>query len=562
MKRLLACLLVFMLLCGMNTAAAFTDEQAFDMVHMYLTEVFGYTLEEADAFEMLVDRNVIIFFKNSQWRYSAVYDEANDKLTDVDTPFDGEEGFTAYPGENSVRTVLRLAREQGWFVRWDGASRAAFQNAMQANGVQPSARLAEALDTMEASEALHEFFVSCYGEYTDWSFELRNWYQQEMEEYAFTYTGAPAMAEGIAVWTQKQSSGQDVEMTRFIGEVPDELASVFAHPKLEGWTCLSGAMMKGVKNQYGFGLAAFEKDGQRLLAAYRSGGGAGEWQLSPVSMQALYTDKPVVISPAEGLRTVEIIYTDGTETERFEVTLVSTNDDVTDAVIKQYTRMNAADGSGFRLDFDNGVNATVYENHVKVKKQQLPSSITQTISMVDIHTFPTTLEAAEKARQGLIPEGYLMVNGVHLRQKTSSRSKNLGDYHAGVLAEYLGTEAGDPAPWYHVRIGQAEGYMSSSYVTYAYPGGAIYLSGNTLSVAEAQKEIALKKSPSALSGTVQKIEEGTLMHVLAECDGGWLHVSIPQGTFDVMMDPEGTDGYIRKKDVLTAATPLALEWGN
>ena len=50
------------------------------------------------------------------------------------------------------------------------------------------------------------------------------------------------------------------------------------------------------------------------------------------------------------------------------------------------------------------------------------------------------------------------------------------------------------------------------------------------------------------------------MHVLAECDGGWLHVSVPRDASNPQMDVEGVDGSIRAKDVATARTLLELEW--
>lgn len=182
------------------------------------------------------------------------------------------------------------------------------------------------------------------------------------------------------------------------------------------------------------------------------------------------------------------------------------------------------------------------------------------MSMLDIETFPTTAEELNHMEQDLIPEGHALVRGVHLRQKTSSRSKDLGEYNAGVLARVLGTEEGDPWMWYHVQIGRAEGYMASHYVETVSKEDAAYVLNRALPIAQARKEIALKKGMSRWSGTVQMIPEGTKMHVLADCDGGWLHVSLPQDEFGWTMDLNGTDGYIKEADVLLGGTPLTLEW--
>jgi len=571
MKRITAWLLACLLIFGAS-AHALSPEEALEKVSGYLTEVYGYTVEEAEAFQAYAETDgedtSIVYWPaaHPDWMYLADYDAEQDRVFNAISPFYTQNQYENYPGESAVRMGLAKAREEEWFIRWDEQARQALSEYMAQNGIVPTARLTEGLSlgSIPAGDALHEYFVSCYGDENLWNYALNSWYTEEMESYALSYTGAPAVEKGVTVWQAQPRSGQTLEMTRFIGEIPQQLEKVFAHPKLEGWTCLCGALMEGVENRYAYGLAAFEKGDERLLVTLEREVDSTEWKLFPVSKQALYTDKEMYITPTgKSIRTADIVYqTSATETERFEVRLVSKMDGMTDAAIERYTRMDEATGNGFRLDLNTGVKVTTFENHRKTGEKQAFAGLTATMSMFDVDAFPTAPEEVEGQKQGMIPEGYSLVRGVHLRQKTSSRSKDLGDYNNGVLVKILGTEAGDPDPWYRVQVGRAEGYMSSNYVDTSPDGTELSAPNVSLPFARAQKEISLKKSPGFWSGTVQKVPQGTLMHVLAECDGGWLHVSLPQGEIGWEMDIGGTDGYIRENDVQIAGTPLMLEWMN
>ena len=566
MKKIITWLTVCVLLLQMCPALALEDTDVREKVSNYLTEVYGYTAEEAEAFEVRIAQaggeTVVEFYPadHPEWLYTARLDGDTQKLADAATPFYTSGQYHAYPGEGAVRTVLAEAREQGWFAGWDEEARTVLLNTMRFNGISPTSKLCE-MPPEQAAEALHEFFVSCYGGRDSWTWELTKWFEDELASYGLIYTDAPEFEEGIDVRQVQPSSGQALELTRFAGEVPQELEAVFTHPKLQGWTCLCGALMRGIKNDYGFGLAAFEKDGQRLMVALKREVDSGVWELSPVSQTALYTDKDMYINPTgESVREAEIVYQlSETETERFGVKVVSKADDSMDVHIDTYRRMDEAAGNGLWMDFGSEVKVTVYQEHARTDIQRFPG-ITITASMIDIQDFPTTLEAAEQAQRQSLPEGYALVTGVHLRQRTSSRSKDLGEYNGGVLAKVLGTEPGDPYEWYRVQVGRAEGYMSSIYLDESIDETETYAHNMALPVAKAQKEITLRSRAGWLSTGVWKAPEGTIMHVLAECDGGWLHVSVPRNANSPYMDVDGVDGYIRAKDVKTARTLLELEW--
>jgi len=568
MKRTAVWLLICALLMSAIPAFAITGEEALEKVSGYLTEVYGYTVEQADAFTAVADQRgnewVITFWpqENENWKYTAVYDAERDRVTNAVTPFKAEPQHIAYPGESAVRMGLTQARENSWFSQWNYDHRQELTQYMTQMGIRATPRLTEGLSLgkVTAGDALHEYFISCYGEPMNWSPELKAWHDAELASYGLSYTDAPPVEKGVVTYTGYQLSGQDMRLTRFIGEVPEQLQQVLVHPKLEGWTCICGAMSEGIENQVAYGLAVFEKDAERLLVACKKNQDGGEWSISPVSKQVLYTDREMYILPAESsLNEATIVYQNSeTETERFNVHVVNLYDGQLDVSLSHYTRMDEAAGNGISIEAGYGSTAVrVYENHQRVGEEKRFPTMPRRMGLMDIKQFPTTLETLESMAAVQIPEGYAVVSGVHLRKKTSSRSKDLGDYNGGVLVKLLDTVPGDPDPWYHVQAGLAEGYMSSNYVDVA-PYADMSLSA--LPLAQAQKEIRLKRGTSWLSGTIQKVPEGALMHVLAECDGGWLHVSIPQGDAGWKMDINGTDGYIKEKDVLIADTPLQLEW--
>ena len=63
---------------------------------------------------------------------------------------------------------------------------------------------------------------------------------------------------------------------------------------------------------------------------------------------------------------------------------------------------------------------------------------------------------------------------------------------------------------------------------------------------------AKDKKPTA------ELAPGTTFHILAEYDGMY-HICIPQGELTWAVDPDGTYGYIPKKNVLTGYSPSALD---
>ncbi len=569
MKKLLIWLCALMLFISPACAVPLSAEDAMAIVDSYLTEVYSYTAEEAETFAATVvweeDHWRINFASEShpEWIYTGTYTDHAARAENVETPFWNQNGYAYYPGEGSVREGLNRAKKNNWFGAWDLSAQNALQQYMAEWGITATARLTEGLSlgTISASDALYEYFLSCYGDETGWTVELRQWYEAEADALGLSPGKAEAidLTPGIKTYESTADNGQKVDVVRFMGEIPESMQTVFSHPKLAGWTCLCGTTTRYLSNQYGFGLAVFEKGEERLLVGlYHPAEDVG-WIISPISDTALYPDRPIAIEPdLTDVRRYAIVYP-GTKTERFDIVLSERDGGRIEAFINSYTRMDESTGNGFALSL-GGTNAARYENHQRTLSESGAAYFPMAMSEVDIRTFPTSMETWKATQQQVVPEGYGIIGGVHLRKSTSSRSKDLGEYHRGTLVKILGTEPGDPDPWYHVQVGQTEGYMSSRYVAETVTIDNNYMLSRSLPMAKAKKEIKLKNSPALFSGTVTTIPQGTLMHVMAECDGGWLHVTVPAGEIAWQMDVNGTDGYVKADDVLMAGSKLALEW--
>ena len=202
------------------------------------------------------------------------------------------------------------------------------------------------------------------------------------------------------------------------------------------------------------------------------------------------------------------------------------------------------------ISADQGVKKTTY----------YPGLAPLVMEYINAEAFPKTEAecgaAAETAET--VPDGYGMTSSVHLRGDTSSRAKDLGMLRSGTLVQVLDTLPGDPYAWYHVRLGDTEGYISSIYVTY--PDTVVTsVPTNTPAVAQTKKQIALKQGTGIFAKTLETLPEGTLLRVLGET-GNWLIVSIPQSADDWLMRPDEMVGYVKMSDVIQAGSPIQLEW--
>ena len=599
MKRFLPFLLALAVLPFAAFAADAPEPISSAMAN--LTEVFGYTLEEAEAFAFDVTENdtqwAVAYYDpgHPTWVYTLVVDKKTGRGVSGDTPFKGPK-YVQYPGENAVRGGLRAARENGWFTDLSAENRAAFLQWMEQWGVRADDTLKQGLTNggITGAQAVHAYFTSCYGDPSGWPEALREWHNEELASYGFSTEDAESSANSEAAETppvftngisRYEATGKyesyPVSVTEFAGEVPAELARALSHPMLAGWTCICGAYYtfpaeaNDSKDQYFYsdtGLLALEKDGARTLVSLWRLPGAETWTVRPVGKNALLPGRTLYITYDidHGVYALTYPLSDA-ETETFRVRAMVFPDFSLLFRLEDYRHVNAAAGESVIIaaadsrqnEADDG-----YWYHITTTaagsstEEQITVLVPPYLDYIDADAFPKTAEACRADAGYTLPDDCGVVCGVHMREKKSSRSADLGLYYTGALVTVLGEEAGDPYPWYHVRIGSLAGYMSGVYVDY--PGSECSMKPLQkrvpLPVAKAKRDVGLKKGTGLFDGTVTTLPAGTKMHVLAE-RGGWLHVMVPQnGEPGWLMDVNGTDGYVKAGDVVTAATSQQLDW--
>lgn len=146
----------------------------------------------------------------------------------------------------------------------------------------------------------------------------------------------------------------------------------------------------------------------------------------------------------------------------------------------------------------------------------------------------------------------------NLREKPTSKSRTRGVYSARV--EVLGSQMGTNEPWYHVRVGDTEGWVTATYLIDGSKYDIRYYSmgAATKPPARTDQEVELRRSPDG--ETFARLLPGAMMHVIAKNDG-WLHVVIPEdGKITAKVNWDGIYGYVREDEVVLGDTLADLKW--
>lgn len=584
MKRFMLVLIAVLLLLALSSSAlALTRQEALDTSKSMVTEVYGYRPEDAAQFEFtLTDENthwLVTYYPKAHpnWLFYEEVSKEYDQSLKTVTPFDND--YRYYPGLGSVMYVLNAAKDGGWFLKWDAAAMDAMQASINNTQIKVNRELQTGLGThtITAAQAVQAFFESCFGDSFGWSQALEEFRDEVLAQYSLEPEGAfkPIVEQGVTSYTI-QGERLGVEITHFVGETPDMLKAVLAHPALEGWTLLCGAV-KDYKTDISLyqtsGLAAFEKDGQRLLAALWKEGES--WKIAPVGAKALLPDRElhIIADPMTGF----VLDYPISETEGEQFTVIARLRQLENAPgyhalcrMISYRCYNETTGDGVTISIEpfetinsdyGWYHVTTYTPGQPRREETFEKALPLYLDYIDAQTFPKTAEDCAKATGYTLPDNYAITAGVHLRQKTSSRSTDLGMYNPGAIVEVLDMQPGDPHEWAHVRIGDMEGYMSSVYL---HDSGTDsirkYMGYWPMSVAMTRKDVSLKEGTGWFDGTKTQLPAGTKMHVLASI-GSWLHVMIPsEGQPGWLMDMNGTDGYVKADDVVMAATSVQLDW--
>lgn len=582
-KRLMTGILLVAALLGsfLCTAQAadrtyFHQEEQIAYANACLTEVRGYTVEEAEQFvfeQSQQDGIAVVRYWHPEcpdWVYSIQFSLTNGQILTNDSPFHSD--YQGYPGENSVRCIITLLQKQGLLENWNKQAREAFRALLEQDGLTPNAELDKGLlsATYTPQQALKDFFSTCYGAEEQWPVAVGEWYQWLLETYQLTEPQQSAANEGVTRY--RSSTDRAFVLSEFTDAVPPELAEVFRHPMLEGWQVLSGAMVvyedRSLDENYG--LVAFGCGEKRLLCALRQGKKDDTWEILPASETLLPDGCMPVISRKKALSEMG-----GREyVIRFEQLNMAGVEDVTLVMqivisreghyvrLKECSFFDATQGIHYQAQLFNG-ECTVHMTDRATGRYD--TSIrgncfyTDLAMALRLDSVLAGIVKPEKADGLVLPAGSIMTGSVHLRKESSSHSKDLGMLSNGTIALNLGTETGDPFPWYHVRIGGLEGYVSSVYASET-PGNLLT---TPTAVAMAREELFLRRQSSWFAAKTAAVEKGTTMHIVLEYKG-WYYVCVPEEQpAGLWMDSDGTFGFVRANqvDVGNSATELAWRVG-
>jgi len=145
--------------------------------------------------------------------------------------------------------------------------------------------------------------------------------------------------------------------------------------------------------------------------------------------------------------------------------------------------------------------------------------------MDSIADFPTNEEDAKRISEASFKrfEGtdLALVYGAKLREKPSASSKKLGEIGNGTLVRVLDQKAGAEHPWYHVRFGEQEGWISGNYVKFPSDrefGVAPW--AMRLSLVRTTEECTLRTSPNPQAESAMELPKDAPMHVMMDTEDG------------------------------------------
>ncbi len=575
MKRLVCIALVCCLL-PVAALAGTTVESVVASLKRLLTEEHGYTQAQADALVIRVRED------KDHWH---VEFQTEDDPEGIDyAGFDKEDGRYLYgslsiPNEerSSSRTLaledlLALAKQRGWFAAWSDAAKRMLQDAIVQAEIlaRGSLRKMRSPDARTAAHAIEDLFVSAMGSRADWSDETLAWRNETLAEYGFApadLAQMPDMTQGIrrSFVTLKGNSLEapnSVEVWEFVGEAPEEIAAALTRKELAGWTLLAGAVARVETEQMpiqSYGVAAMEKGKQRLLVALSQEKPGDAWTVAPAGEKALLPGRALAVTYDEIESNFYVSYPTGDAAlERFLVSPPRADCEREPCRLLSYERLDWAK--------DEGTVVKVSEKYYEILQYAGEQIQTATFPMgpllftvsLDAEAFPKSVEACEQASGEIpqVPEGYVITSNVHLRESKSTRSRSLAQLKSGALAVDLGVENGDPHPWYHVRIGSLEGYVSATYINAQYTDVSFH---RPLYKVMTTTETPLTESAGG-GKTLRTLAVGVKAYLLAE-SGSFYYICIPRsGEPGERMDVDGTYGWVRKSDVEWAATSEQLDW--
>ena len=522
-----------------------------------LTEVLGYTVEEASEFVFGEQEEDTVEFwhpDHPEWKYSVYIDRKTSQITGT-SPFDT--GYLQSPGEAAVQSFLRSIRSRNIFTKWNRKAYENLLSALKEKDIRISTSLYFAED---AGTAVYGLFESCFGPEFGWTEAVHQLLQDMMDEYHLAWEPIPFHLKGI----RRNTSGMTIfpffEAVLFEGEIPEELKPVLDIPQLAGWECTSGALLINLlppeyidyPSTSETGLAAFEKNGRRQLVQFGKIG--EEWRVCPLGENALYRsgDYRVTYDGLHNAFAVDCQLSENELTSFFLMPYMSAEGEA-ECIILAYEHLDYISGEAVWINVYGGGDPTWKLNS---RQSAARARFPYHLGLVPVEQFPASVEEADRKNYPGVPDQYTLVYGANFRSGISSHSHSYGELKPGVIIPILEILPGDPNNWIHTRLGTIEGYVVANYTA---SDDLIPGLSSLPTVAESKKEFTLKRGTGWFDGSVGTWPAGTQMHVIFD-SGDWLYVDIPSGEMNWVMDPEGTFGFVHKNDVTEMPASSLIRW--
>ena len=568
MKKQLALLCALLLLPLVGRAETDTPRQ---MAENLLTEVYSYTAEEAAAFvyeDNGKDRVTFHPADDPAWTYTMDY--AGGQLISCVSPASMDQ--LHYPGEGSVRLFLQGAREAGWFGHWDDDAREAVRDALERADIPLNTELELALSGgAGAAETLRALFARCWGDPSDWPPVVRTWLDRELAAYGLELPEKPlpeADAVRFTVPGRHGQAGSTVTLTHD-GE-PAELRELLLHPALAGWKLTDAAWVRygdRLGSLDGLGLLAFAQGERRMLTVAASW--EGQLCIFPLGEAALLPEAPLRLLYEILDRDFELRYelSDGSRLRVRVLPQVWKGDLclACDCFIREVIRTDAVTGETVRIRPDSTYRHWTIRRKrpgEETAERRVSVNFPANLGAADFRDFPLSEAAAETADAIGMPGDWVCCAGVHLRDKASSHSGDLGTFLPGAWIPVLETQEGTAADWIRTAFGDPvilRGYVSSNYTSLEEYSPVSPAAIAPLPVARALRNIPLRRGTGLFDGKVRDLPENTRMHAVLR-RGDWLLVCVPREEPGWFMDPAGTWGFVRLSELQVASTALQLDW--
>ncbi len=553
LKGLLAVLML--LTCALPSAVSEAEDGRVQAFLNMLTEVYGFTQEEAENLEVTAEGS------GTDWHAGARDPLAPDMVyicECTENPHDmeyfmvsGHRYVVKSPlyglpmrirtGEGNVREGLRLALKNGWFTSCSGPNRAELRDWIENHcGLSYLNQAALEKEDVASMDAVHLFFEACFGERWGWNQALKSWEKAVMLSCGTpeTYPFLPEI--GIEAQVNRLAGKSTERVLMFQNAWPDEGAGGLEKvEELKDKQPVCGAVKLG--KLYSRALIVVEDQGKRVLVRCGRNRTEENWEVCPCGSACLIQQGSMDIVPLS-MGDFEVRMADG-DGKQIHIVLTLWGA-TTDGCNLQEVRMLDEDGEKVRI-FRSSLSA--YAGGAFLPDESGPCHMPTLVEYLDLDRFP------EERAEGQDTGRYRRTIGeVHFRRDHSSHSADLGTLSAGAVFEILGTEPGTESEWYQAKIGNLTGWVSGNYTREMDASG-------TMPAAAGGKSVTMYENTGIFPGRIGEIAPGEIVWVFLR-RGGWLYVMKPGEDTPEPENMEGTFGWVREKDVKIAASPAGLVW--